>query len=166
MPEETETTAPLLVISEWETSAEMSSHPGLAGPSSQFCRWAHPGLSVPCLLLRVRPLSAGQRADYKSCSKSWIWAAPETQPREEGLFRRKKCVQLLLLILPPLGRREEKESGHECQLWNSSTGCHEAKDLRVPAPTGSPGGTSGKEPACQCRRHRGCRFDPWVRKSP
>ena len=26
---------------------------------------------------------------------------------------------------------------------------------------GVPGGTSGKESACQCRR---CRFDPWVRK--
>ena len=26
-----------------------------------------------------------------------------------------------------------------------------------------PGGFSGKEPTCQCRR---CRFDPWVRKIP
>ena len=24
-----------------------------------------------------------------------------------------------------------------------------------------PGGTSGKEPACQCRRHKRCWFDPW-----
>ena len=29
-----------------------------------------------------------------------------------------------------------------------------------------PGGTSGKEPTCQCRRHKRCRFDPWVRKIP
>ena len=27
-----------------------------------------------------------------------------------------------------------------------------------------PGGTSGKEPACQCRRHKRLRFDPGVRK--
>ena len=27
---------------------------------------------------------------------------------------------------------------------------------------GSPGGTIGKEPACQCRRCKRCRFDPWV----
>ena len=27
-------------------------------------------------------------------------------------------------------------------------------------------GTSGKEPACQCRRLKKCRFDPWVRKIP
>ena len=28
------------------------------------------------------------------------------------------------------------------------------------------GGTSGKEPACQCRRHKRCGFDPWIRKNP
>ena len=27
-------------------------------------------------------------------------------------------------------------------------------------------GASGKEPACQCRRCKKCRFDPWVRKIP
>ena len=33
-------------------------------------------------------------------------------------------------------------------------------------PLGFPGGTSGKEPACQFRRHKRRRFDPWVRKIP
>ena len=28
-----------------------------------------------------------------------------------------------------------------------------------------PGGASGKEPACQRRRYKGCTFDPWVGKS-
>ena len=28
------------------------------------------------------------------------------------------------------------------------------------------GGASAKEPACQFRRHRRCRFDSWVRKVP
>ena len=31
---------------------------------------------------------------------------------------------------------------------------------------GFPGGASGKEPACQCRRPRRRRFDPFVRKIP
>ena len=31
---------------------------------------------------------------------------------------------------------------------------------------GFPGGASGKEPACQCRRHRRPGFDAWVRKIP
>ena len=29
-----------------------------------------------------------------------------------------------------------------------------------------PGGSSGKEPTCQCRRQKRCRFDPWVGKIP
>ena len=29
-----------------------------------------------------------------------------------------------------------------------------------------PGGASGKEPACQPRRHKRRRFDPWVGKIP
>ena len=29
-----------------------------------------------------------------------------------------------------------------------------------------PGGASGKEPACQCRKHERCKFDPWVGRSP
>ena len=41
----------------------------------------------------------------------------------------------------------------------------EAIDKAEPAGgKGFPGGTSGKEPACQCRRHRRCGFDPWVGK--
>ena len=31
---------------------------------------------------------------------------------------------------------------------------------------GFPGGTSGKESTCQCRRHKRRRFDPWVREIP
>jgi len=31
---------------------------------------------------------------------------------------------------------------------------------------GFPSGTSGKEPTCQCRRHKRCGFDPWVGEVP
>ena len=31
---------------------------------------------------------------------------------------------------------------------------------------GFPSGPSGKEPACQCRRHERCGFNPWVGKIP
>ena len=31
---------------------------------------------------------------------------------------------------------------------------------------GMPGGASGKEPSCQCRRHKRHEFNPWVRKIP
>ena len=29
---------------------------------------------------------------------------------------------------------------------------------------GFPGGATGKEPSCQCRRYKKCRFNPWVGK--
>ena len=32
--------------------------------------------------------------------------------------------------------------------------------------SGFPGGASGKEPACQCRRHKRPGLDPWARKIP
>ena len=32
--------------------------------------------------------------------------------------------------------------------------------------TSFPGDTSGKEPACQCRRHKRYGFNPWVGKIP
>ena len=31
---------------------------------------------------------------------------------------------------------------------------------------GFPGGASGKEPTCQCRRCKRCGFDPWIGKMP
>ena len=33
-------------------------------------------------------------------------------------------------------------------------------------PLGFPGVANGREPTCQCRRHKRHRFDPWVRKVP
>ena len=38
--------------------------------------------------------------------------------------------------------------------------------MRPKKSEGFPGGTSGKEPACQWRRYKRCEFDPWVRKIP
>ena len=29
-----------------------------------------------------------------------------------------------------------------------------------------PGGATGKEPACQCRQHKRCGLNPWIRKIP
>ena len=37
--------------------------------------------------------------------------------------------------------------------------------LWVPSPH-KPQRSWGKESTCQCRRHRNCRFNPWVRKFP
>ena len=39
-----------------------------------------------------------------------------------------------------------------------------ATELNWCKKSGSPDGTGGKEPSCQCRRHKRHRFDPWVGK--
>ena len=38
--------------------------------------------------------------------------------------------------------------------------------IGIPSSVGFPGGASGKEPSCNCRRHKRLRFDPWVGKIP
>ena len=40
------------------------------------------------------------------------------------------------------------------------------KKLASTLPKGFPGGATGKEPACQCRRHKRGGFNPWVRRIP
>ena len=53
-----------------------------------------------------------------------------------------------LSSIPRLGRFPGEEKGYPLQnIWVI-------------------GGTSGKEPACQCRRHKRCGFDCWVEKIP
>ena len=54
----------------------------------------------------------------------------------------------------------------ECRLhWHPHLREHASgSEQREKSHTGSPGGTRGKEPACQCRRRKRNEFDPWVRK--
>ena len=59
------------------------------------------------------------------------------------------------------------EPGGLPSMWSHRVG-HDWSDLAAAAAVesiwGFPGGTSGKELACQCRRHKSGRFDPWVGK--
>ena len=47
---------------------------------------------------------------------------------------------------------KNKNNNEICILVRSKVGC--------------PRGASGKELACQCRRHKRCEFNPWVEKIP
>ena len=78
-----------------------------------------------------------------------------------------------VLILPegvqeaevcPVTRRHQGESGP----WGGGGGCKLQGWGQWPSVPSLclPGGTSGKEPACRCRRHKRHGFDPWVGKSP
>ena len=54
-------------------------------------------------------------------------------------------------------------------FWEWPDQCSLSFPLNITCPRSwscFPGGTSGKEPTCQCRRQKRCEFDPWVRKIP
>ena len=54
-----------------------------------------------------------------------------------------------------------------CFLYDSVPSCRKRQMcFHLFSSWGFPGGTSGKESAGQCRRHKRCKFDPWVRKIP
>ena len=44
--------------------------------------------------------------------------------------------------------------------------CHFLPLVKTGIWLGFSGGTTGKEPTWQCKRHKRCRFCPWVRKIP
>ena len=53
------------------------------------------------------------------------------------------------------------------QKWQNIKHSEQVVVFEVPRwAQGPPVGASGKEPNCQCRRLKRCRFDPWVGKSP
>ena len=56
-------------------------------------------------------------------------------------------------------------SNRVCNAMSSSTSIpYLLNEDHKPYPVGCPGGTVGKESACQSRRHRKHGFSPWVRK--
>ena len=88
-----------------------------------------------------------------------------------------------------LGRHMGRQPGAEPSLWHrgdcslAATSLHFYNSLILCLSTstfwaattyssyrnlllGFPGGARGKEPSCQCRRCKSCRFDPWVGKIP
>jgi len=51
--------------------------------------------------------------------------------------------------------------------WNSEAGGGSKREgIYVHITLGFPDRVRGKEPTYQCRRHKRCKFNPWVRKIP
>ena len=58
------------------------------------------------------------------------------------------------------------ESHGQRSLGGYSPWGHKETDMTELNTLGFPAGTSGKEPACQCRRHKRCEFNPRIWKIP
>ena len=69
---------------------------------------------------------------------------------------------------------EPLRSSHRGVMWHIEPGLppknpdsrRKRKKLTKDQQVGFPGGASGKEPTCQCRRYKRLGFDPWVGKIP
>ena len=61
-------------------------------------------------------------------------------------------------------RKAQKRNKEEGLLYFDSVKFRMLKHGFLYQNWGFPGGTNGKESACQCKRLKRCRFDPWVGK--
>ena len=71
------------------------------------------------------------------------------------------------LAMRELGKRVSRIATQKMSALDAGAGSNRSTSYHFSvsiAPVGFPGGASGKEPACQCRRHKRHGFDPWVRK--
>ena len=71
------------------------------------------------------------------------------------------------LAMRELGKRVSRIATQKMSALDAGAGSNRSTSYHFSvsiAPVGFPGGASGKEPACQCRRHKRHGFDPWVWK--
>ena len=90
-------------------------------------------------------------------------------PCEAQTPRRNKA-QIKISIFFPQGKKEgydfQKVSSWRGGKSNSFVSTALSEIVKMLTSLGFPGGTSGEEPTCQCRRCKRWEFDPWVGKIP
>ena len=107
--------------------------------------------------------------------KTQIWSLGWKDPLEEGMATHSS---ILAWIIPVDRRAWQTTVRRVAKSWTQLNAtwhaCSHTKNRRyirtliavqIQEWVGFPGGTSGKEPDCQCRRHKRCRFNHWVGRS-
>ena len=127
----------------------------------------------------LRPYVEAERAQTPSLNSWWSvppgLAPPRTQfwsdPQTDGLqhtLRETTGVPLgpvYFISVPTLKQCSCGISPRKDCRFRKPCRFH-CRDEALTMVQGFPGGTSGKEPACQCGRRKRCGFDPWVGKIP
>ena len=112
------------------------------------------------MILYSRHMYAAGRPVAQVCPTLAIpWAVTRQAPLSMGFSRQEHWSRLLFT---PLGHLPD--SGLE--QTSSSLLAESLPTVLLEKTWGFQGSPSGKESTCQCRRHKRCRFDHWVRKIP
>ena len=118
-----------------------------------FPRWRNRGMEMLGDLLQ----SVAQLIKNPSIMQETpIWSLGSEDPQEEGMATHSSILAWRI----PMDRGAWQATIH---------GVSKSELLSIAQRTaagGFPRGTGGKEPTCQCRRHKRCRFNPLLRKIP
>ena len=88
----------------------------------------------------------------------WIWHHSKGSKSKRNMWN---CIRLKKKETNSKIKRQLKEQKKISANYTSD------KRLRnLYNSMGFPGGVNSKESSCQCRRHKGCGFNPWVREIP
>ena len=100
------------------------------------------------------------------CRRPGVSSLGQEDPLEEGMATHSSILARKIPWTEEPGGLQFmglKRDGHN---WATDTFTFQDWDSQLFRHLGFPGSASGKEPACQCRRHKRREFDPWVRKIP
>ena len=89
-----------------------------------------------------------------------VQSKPHVTTRNFNLGQRKNAIQ------PCAWKEENQNTGEQDRRCKFSEKYSKCRYYHLITRKGFPGGASGKEPTCHCRRHKRCGFDPWVGKIP
>ena len=108
----------------------------------------------------LRPFNTLIKLLYKALEWSSLVPGPEVKSSSSEVM---SGTPFTVSYRSHLTNESETIVMHILQISKGSITCGSMATSKY---EGFPGGTSGKEPSCQRRRHKRLRFDPWVGKIP
>ena len=128
-------------------------------------------LEMPSTEMRKRTSLVAQTVkNLPAMWETWVQSLGQGDPLEKGMATHLNTLAWripwteILAGYRTWGHKELDMTEQNCSKPSGGTRS-KVFDMAYKA-LGFPGGARGKQSACQCRRHKRCRFDPWVGKIP
>ena len=147
--------------------------PGVHSDSRPSSQWCHPAISSSVVPFSSCPQSLPASESFPT-SQLFAWGGQSTGVSALTSFLPKKSqgwsplewTGWISLQAKGLSRVFSNTTVQKHQFFGAQPSSQSNSHIHTWPQEKFPGGASGKEPACQCRRHERCGFDPWVRKIP